>query len=98
MARADFFQLGFFPAAAVCGIVAPVGKAAHRLWLDGAGDFALQQDPLCLLVDIGHRNRAQQSLGVGMGRVLKQLVGGRFFNQLAQIHNRNTVGDMAYNT
>ena len=73
MARADLFQLRLFAPAAVCGIVAAVCKPAHRLGLDGAGDLALQNHAVQLLVDVGQRDGAQQRLGVRMGRVLKQL-------------------------
>ena len=74
-------------------IGAALGKAALIGRIDGRGDLALDDDTLLAVVQIGHGHGRQQSFGIGVHRMIKQVIGRSLFHHLTQIHNSDVVGD-----
>ena len=71
-------------------------ERAARRYVGRIGHVAFEDDALAALLGIGDGHRREQGLGIGMrGIVVEDLFGGQF-DDLAQIHNRDPVGDMAH--
>ena len=65
--------------------------------MDGTGDLALQLDPSALLfhLRICDRDRGKKRLRIGMERMLIEFLVVGIFNDAAEVHDGNTVGDVA---
>ena len=57
---------------------------------------ALQHDAVHLGRGVRHGDGGEQSLGVGVQRILEDVLGSAVFHQVAQIHNAHGVGDMLH--
>src|SRR5260370_6340612 len=66
--------------------------------VDRRGDLALEQDGLAARLELGVRvrDRAQQDLGVWMQRVVVNLSTVRDLDDLAEVHDRHAVADVAH--
>src|SRR5260370_26613970 len=66
--------------------------------VDRRGDLALEQDGLAVRLELGVRvwDRAQQDLRVWMERVVVDLSAARDLDDLAEVHDRHAVADVAY--
>jgi hypothetical protein len=73
---------------------APGVEVAAGRWIDGGGDFALQNGPIPGPVRIGNRDRRQQGLGVGMERVRIQSLPFGDLDDAPEVHDRNPVADV----
>ena len=64
-----------------------------------AGDISLQNNSLPLLFDLWIRDGdcGKQGLGIRVARILIQFLAPGQLYDLAQIHHRDAVGDMAHN-
>src|SRR5712692_2961952 len=71
-------------------------EAAPRRRLDRARHVALEQDALALDRGVGDRHRGQERLGVGMLRVVVELLGRRDLHDLAQVHDRHARRDVLH--
>ena len=92
MFRQNLFKLGG-PARAFFGCISAArSKAAAGFGIDRGGDLASQDGAPALLVNVGFGNCGKQRLGIGVERVLKQLVRSGLFNHVADI------GKMAENS
>ena len=77
----------------------------QRVWkrqpdggVGGARHVAAQHDPLAprAHVRVGHRHRREQRLGVGMHRQRADALGRPDLDDLAEVHHRDPVGDLAH--
>ncbi len=71
-------------------------EPAARGDLCRARDVSVQQDVFSLYRGIGDRYIRQQRLGVGMGRVFVDLVGGCELHDPAEIHDGHTVREVVH--
>ena len=72
-------------------------EAAAARRVDRARHVALEHDPLALRRSrIGDRHRREQRLGVRVDRPLVELLGRRELDDLAEVHHRDAVGDVAH--
>ena len=62
----------------------------------GRRNGALEHNPVSMRIGIGHRNCREQRLGIGMQRMVEDILRCTVFHQIAQIHNANRVGNMLY--
>ena len=65
--------------------------------INRTGNIALQNDQFAVIIHISGRNRAQQSLSIGVQRMVKQLLGFCLLYHVAQIHNTDTIGNITDN-
>ena len=72
-------------------------EAAAGGRVDRARHVALEHDPLALLgeVGVGHGHGREQRLGVGHDRPRVELLRRRELDELAEVHDRDPVGDVA---
>ena len=80
--------------ALVAGILAALEEAALVRHIDGRSDLALDGDALLLYAQLGNGDGGQQRLGIGVQGIGKQLLGGRFFHDLAQVHDGDIIGEV----
>ena len=52
---------------------------------------------ILLVNGIGQRNGGEQRAGVGVERVLEQLIGGGQLNHLTKVHYADTIGNIPHN-
>src|SRR3990172_13000678 len=71
---------------------------APRRGVQRAGHVTLEDDalPPGLYLRVWNGDRGEQCLGIGMKRVIVQLCTPRDFHQFAEIHDRDTVTDVAH--
>ena len=74
MPGSDFLQLRLFPEALFGRVQAAARETAGLRQIHGGGNLTLQDNPLSPVFQLRHRNGAEQRLGVGMGRMGKELV------------------------
>src|SRR5258708_4827446 len=88
------FDLG----ADACGLGAAGAEAAAGGPIGRARDLAAQYDALALALPhrIRDRSGGEQSLGIGMGGMAVETVPRRRLDDLAEIHHRDAVRDMAH--
>ena|SRR5438132_9656986 len=69
---------------------------ATRRRVDWARHLALDRAELPGRLDarIGHRHRGKQRLGIGMERIIEQLVARREFDDPPEIHDRHAVAEV----
>ena len=82
MTRFHLTQLRYFLSALVSAILAVCAEAAVIGQVDGAGNAAFQHDAaaFALHLGVGQGNGTQQSLRIGMQRLIEQLLaGGQFY-------------------
>ena len=98
LAGEDFFHFGVSSAASVVAVGAAIHKAAAGLHVDGARHVAFQFDlhALALLVGIGDGDGRKEGFRVGVQRIAVEVFRGADFHELAQIHNRDAVGNVAH--
>lgn len=77
------------------GIGATGVEFAARRWIDGAGNIALKNDPLGFDGDIGNGNGREQRFGVGMHGAVEHFGFGADFNDVAQIHDSDSIAAVA---
>lgn len=65
---------------------------------DGAGQVALKDDALRLPCGVWQGDGGEESLGIGVGGVGKELLLLRIFHHFAQVHDRHMGGDVLYHT
>jgi len=92
------FRLGL--EAGVLGDGAAGVKVASYRRVGGAGHVTLQDNALALLLDhrVGDGYGRQQRLRVGMQRTGVQRVAVGQFDDLAQVHHRHPVADVAHHS
>ena len=83
----------FLTTAAIVNERTPILKRASDRDLARVGCFPLEDDPPSSVVEVHRRHRRQQRLGVGMLRVLEDLLRGSDLDDPAQIHHRDAIGD-----
>ena len=93
MIRRDFLELRQ-RLAAVAGIIAPLVETAFIRRVDGGSDLALNEDALLLCAELRDGDCGKQRLGVGMERVIKQLLCRRLFHDLPKIHHGDFIREM----
>src|SRR4029077_11525141 len=73
-------------------------KPAARRWIHRRGDVALQENTLTRALDerIGDWNRRKKRARVRMARAAVELMTGCDFHDLAQVHDRDPVGDVLH--
>lgn len=71
-------------------------KMAAARWIDRRRDFAAQDLMLTDPLWIRDRHRIKESLGVGVARLRIELLGVSHFDDLTQVHHRDSVTDMLY--
>ena len=71
-----------------------MGKAASRLWVDGAGHLSLQDLELSPPAEAGFRNGPEQRTGIGVGGIRKQFPLRGPLYALAHVHDHDLVGDV----
>src|ERR1700739_1369142 len=76
---------------------APGMEAASAGWIDRARHVALQDHRGGHSPGLRYRHSGKQSLGVGMLRRGEDLLPGRHLDDLAEIHDRDTVGHVLDN-
>jgi hypothetical protein len=76
------------------GVAAARVEVAAARRVDGAGYVALEHDSLALRQRIGNRHGREQRLRVGVDRAVVKLLGRRKLDDLAEVHDRDAVGDM----
>ena len=98
MVGLNLSELGLFFAAQILGERAARVEAAAGWRIDRAGYVARQDDALAFALDRRVRDgyRAQQRLGVRMQRALVQEVTRRQLDDLADVHDRHTVRNVAH--
>src|SRR6266446_2511339 len=69
-------------------------EAATRWWIQRAGYLARQLDALGTHRGVDCRNRGEQRARVGMAWISIDFVTVRNFDDLAEIHNRDTLADV----
>ena len=72
------------------------GEAAPGRWTHGIGQLALKARGRRTPRGIGHRDGREQSARIGMPRLLEQPIRRRQLGDLAEIHHRHAVADMAH--
>ena len=65
---------------------------------DGAGQVALKDDAFRLPCGVWQGDGGEESLGIGVGGVGKELLLLRIFHHFAQVHDRHMGGDVLYHT
>src|SRR5438270_6586304 len=82
----------------VCHVAATWMEPAPRWRIDRTGDIALQHDAFALVAEIGIRDGhcGEQRLRVRHDRTLVELLCGRHFDELAEVHHRDAIAHMAY--
>ena len=98
MPRRVLLELRHGLLALVGGVRAAGVEPAALGRVHGGGNIALQHDALALAADLGvwHRNGGKQGLGVGVERILVELIALGQLHQGAQVHDADAVGDMAH--
>jgi hypothetical protein len=87
-------EFGLFgPAAVECERASGMKTAALRR-IEGARDFALQDDPLSLCVGIRRGHGRKQSLGVRMAWRAEEFVASANLDDLPEVHHRYPIGQM----
>src|SRR5712692_1770338 len=73
------------------------GTTARR-WIDRRGDVTLEDHALPRSLDerIRDRNRRKQRTSVRVARTPVELLTGRSLHDLAEVHDRNSVGDVLH--
>ena len=74
---------------------APGTEAAPRGRIDGTGDIPFQDRVAYYPVWVWHRRGAQERLGVRVQGALVEVVAGGDLDDLAQVHHRDAVADVA---
>ena len=96
MPVAALLQFGrALPAARLGDRAAGVEMAAFRR-VHRARHVALQADPLALHLRVRHRHGGEQRLRVGVLRVAVEIAGPGEFDDAAEIHHRDAVGDVLH--
>ena len=90
--RLDAADLRRVPAA---GMEPASARRVDRAWHLALEDDALAARSLVPLVRFDHRDRRQQSLGVGMDRTRVEVVDGGDLDDDAEVHHGDAVGDVA---
>ena len=92
--RLHFNQLRVMDPARFVGVDAARGESALVRKVNGRCNLPLQNNALCFVMDIRHRDGGEQRLGIRMDGVFKQTLGGGFLHYTAQIHNSNVIREM----
>src|SRR5262249_8782269 len=71
-------------------------EAAARGRRQGAPNVAFEQGAFARCSRIGERHGSEQGTRVRMARLAEQFLGGRGLDDLAEIHYRDSVGDVLY--
>lgn len=101
------WQTTKWPGSILCAAPAPRSCTAPCTGRSGCGTCSLREDwpgkewsPQHDAVHLGrgvrHGDGGEQSLGVGVQRILEDVLGSAVFHQVAQIHNTHGVGDMLH--
>jgi len=93
----DLLEGGSFLGAALHALGAAAVEGASGGGIHGGGEVALEDHALLLGSDLGYGHCGEQSTGVGMELVVVQLAFIGQLDQLAQIHNADTVGNVTDN-
>ena len=96
MTRTNFTQLRLRLSALVAGDRATAGKVAALRRVDRARHVAGKNLAvlLCFCTRVRNRHCGKQRLGVRMQRVRIQIVGRSELNDIAEVHNGDTVADV----
>lgn len=73
-------------------------EATSLRWIDGAGNIALENDPLPFLVNLGQWDGRKKRNGIWMLRVAKYLVTWCKLHDCPQVHDRDSIADMLHHT
>src|SRR6266404_6326799 len=75
---------------------APSGKWTAWGELEGRGELALQEGARAFLLDlgIGNGDRGEKRLGIGMQGLGVEIFGGSDFDEVAEVHHGNSIGDV----
>jgi len=93
MVRADAAELRYFPATPRLDVrAAGVEAASHRRF---GGRWNLASEHLSRTLSVGARQRGEQGLRIAMSRISKEVLSGPDLRDLAEIHHRDAVAEMA---
>ena len=94
MATPDVLELGLIHFAIGFGIETASVETTSARWIDGTGHIPGENDSLFFDGGVGTWHSREQRLGIGMGRIAIELTIRSHLNDLAEIHDGDTIANV----